>query len=143
MCAQSVTLLMNQISTEKNPYLGGDERARILRSFLFSLALTPLLLLIEPARRIVSLEVTLAAIALGIFLGIGAAIGLTDVNLQVANNVTASIVVLVSICVATIAVWLIVPHQHIGAVLQFSVAFIWAMPITELLYHRLRTSEPS
>jgi len=127
---------MNLTSTGSHPLLGDDERARILRSFLSSLAVTPLLLLIEPARRIVSLEVTLAAIALGIFLGIGAAIGLAAVNLQYANRVTASIVVLVPICVATIAVWLIVPYQHIGAVLQFSVAFIWSMPITELLYYR-------
>ncbi|MDJ1432022.1 hypothetical protein [Halostagnicola sp. A-GB9-2] len=125
---------MNGPSTETHPLLGADERARILRSLLFSVSLTPILLLIEPARRIVSLEATVAAIGLGIFFGIVAAIGLADINLQDANSVTASIVVLVCICVATIVVWLIVPHRHIGTVLQFTVAFIWAMPITELLY---------
>ncbi|QCS41976.1 hypothetical protein [Natrinema versiforme] len=134
---------MNQTSTEKHPLLGADEWARILRSFLFSLALTPTLLLIEPARRIVSLEATLAAITVGLFLGIVAAIGLADINHQDANSVTASIVTLVCICGATIAVWLILPHQHIGTFLQFTVAFIWAMPITELLYHRLLAPEPS
>ncbi|MDG5758384.1 hypothetical protein QA600_03415 [Natronococcus sp. A-GB1] len=99
--------------------------------------------MIEPARRIVSLEATLVAIAVGIFLGIVAAIGLADINLQNANSVTASIVALVCISVATIVVWLIVPHQHIGTFTQFTVAFIWAMPITELLYYRLWAHEPS
>lgn len=60
--------------------LGADEQARILRSFLISLAATPLLLSIESARRIVSLEATLAAIALGMLLGIVAAVGLADVT---------------------------------------------------------------
>ncbi|OVE85112.1 hypothetical protein B2G88_12260 [Natronolimnobius baerhuensis] len=143
MCAQYVTLLMNQASTGSHPLLGADERTRILRSFLLSLALTPVLLMIEPARRIVSLEATLAAITVGISLGIVAAIGLADINLQNANSVTASIVTLVCICGATIAVWLILPHQHIGALLQFTVAFIWAMPITQLLYYRLWAPEPS
>lgn len=134
---------MNQTSTGSHPLLGDDERTRILRSFLFSLALTPLLLMTETSRRIVSLEATLVAIAIGIFLGIVAAIGLADINLQNANSVTASIVALVCIGVVTIVVWLIVPHQYIGTFIQFTVAFIWAMPITELLYYRFWAPEPS
>ncbi|ELY59913.1 hypothetical protein [Natronolimnohabitans innermongolicus] len=97
----------------------------------------------ETSRRIVSLEATLVAIAIGIFLGIVAAIGLADINLQNANSVTASIVALVCIGVVTIVVWLIVPHQYIGTFIQFTVAFIWAMPITELLYYRFWAPEPS
>ncbi len=134
---------MSPTSSSSHFLLGADEQARILRSFLISLAATPFLLFIEPARRIVSLEATLAAIALGMLLGIVAAVGLADVNLQDANSVTASIVALVCICVATIVVWLIVPHRYIGTVLQFTVAFIWAMPVTELLYHRFRAPNTS
>jgi len=142
MCAQSVIFLMNQTSTESHPLLCGDERARILRSFLVSLALTPLLLMIGPAHRIVSLEATLVAIAIGISLGFVAVVGLANINLQNINSVTASIVALVCVGVATIVVWFIVPHQHSGTFIQFTITFIWAMPIIALLYHCLRASEP-
>lgn len=127
---------MSSTTSGTSSHLGTDERERIRRSFLFSLALTPVLLLIAPARRIVSLEATPAAIALGMSLGVVAAVGVADRTLQDVNSVMATLVALSCIGVATIVVWLVVPHQHLGAVIQFTVAFIWAMPVTELLYHR-------
>lgn len=116
------------------------ERARTLRSLLLSLVLTSVLLLIEPVRQIVSLEATLAAIAAGIFLGAVAAVGLDDVTVSERLSDSAqAIAVLVFIGVITIAVWLIVPRQHIGTFIQFTIAFVWALPVTEHLYYRFRT----
>ncbi|MFC6723693.1 hypothetical protein ACFQE1_04705 [Halobium palmae] len=120
---------------------GTDERARTLRSFVLALVGTPWLLLIEPARRVVSLEATLAAIGLGAVLGVVAAIGLADVDYRDVNDVTASVVTLGCIGVATVVVWLLVPHQYLGTVLQFALAFAWAMPVTQLLYNRYRAPE--
>lgn len=134
---------MSPAASSTHPFLGTNKQARILRSLLFSFALTPLLLLNESARRILSLEATLGALAIGMLLGIVAAIGLADIELQNANSATAAIGALVCICVATIIVWLMVPHQYIGTVLQCTIAFIWAMPVTELIYHRLRVSDSS
>lgn len=123
-----------------NPLFGATERARILRSLLLSLVFTSVLLLIAPARRIVSLDATLAAIAAGVFLGAVAAVGLDDVTVsERLSNLAQTIVVVVSVGVITIAVWLIVPRQHIGTFIQFSIAFIWSLPVTELLYYRFKT----
>ena len=138
MCARvrSVTMAVS----DTNSLFGTTERARILRSLLLSLVLTSVLLLIEPARQIVSLNATLAAIAAGIVLGAVAAVGLDDVTVSERLSDSAqTIVVLVSIGVITIAVWLTVPRQHIGTFIQFTIAFIWALPITELLSYRFRT----
>ncbi|MDS0294015.1 hypothetical protein [Halogeometricum luteum] len=134
---------MNQSSSETHLLLGTGERARALRLFGVALIGTPWLLSIDPARRIVSLEATLAAIGLGVALGIVAAVGLVDVDLRDVNDVTASVVALGCICVVTIAVWLLVPQQYIGAVIQFSLAFTWAVPVTQLLYHHYRTPKSS
>lgn len=134
---------MNQTPFDAHSLFGGDERARILRLFLSALMTTPWLLFIESARRIVSWKVTLLTITLGIFLGSLIAVGLADINLEDVNDVTASIVTVVCICVATIALWLIVPHQYIGTILQFSIVFTWTVPVTQLLYHRYRAPESS
>lgn len=133
---------MNQTSTEEHPLLGVDGRARALRLFLIALVGTPGIFFMEPARQIVSLEATIAAIGLGVFLGIIATIGLADVDLRDVNNVTATVITLVWICVATIAVWLIVPRQYLGTMLQFVLAFTWTMPVMQLLYHRYRVPAP-
>ena len=134
---------MNQPSTETDPLLGTGERARTLRMFVLALIGTPWLLFIEPARRIVTLEATLAAIGLGTVLGVVTTVTLADVDLQDANDVTATAVTLVCIGVATIMVWLLVPEQYIGTVVQFAIAFSWAMPVSQLLYNRYRTPESS
>lgn len=67
------------------------------------------------------------------FLGVVAAAGVADVDLREVNDMTAVVVTLVCICVATTVVWLIVPHQYAGTVLQFTLAFMWSMPVTTTL----------
>ncbi|KTG08993.1 hypothetical protein AUR64_14400 [Haloprofundus marisrubri] len=129
---------MNQPSSETHPLYGTNQRARTLRMFLIALVGTPWLLLIEPTRRIASLEATIAAIGLGVVCGIVATVGLADTDLQDVNDVTAVVVTLVCICVATLILWLIVPRQYLGAVLQFVLAFSWAMPVSQLLRHYYR-----
>jgi len=135
--------VVSQPSAETHPLFGTDERARTLRLFMLALIGTPWLLFIEPARRIVSLETTLAAIGLGAGLGVVAAVGLADVNYRDVNDVMASVVALGCIGVATVVVWLLVPHQYIGTVVQFALAFTWAMPVAKLLYNRYRAPESS
>lgn len=143
MLVPSYFHLVNQLSSETHPLLGTDERARTFRLFVIALIGTPWLLSIEPVRQIVSLEATLSAIGLGMVFGIVAAVGLADVDLRDVNGVTASVVTLGCICVVTVAVWLLVPHQYTGAVLQFALAVTWAIPVTQLLYHHYRTPNPS
>ncbi|MWG35070.1 hypothetical protein [Halomarina oriensis] len=117
-----------------------DERARIRRSLLSSFALTPLLFANELTRHVVSVEATAAAVALGVVLGVVAAVGLADVDYSHVDGVVASFVALVFIVVVTVAVWAVVPHRYVGTMMQFAVAFTWAMPATELLHYRHRSS---
>ncbi|WP_348607915.1 hypothetical protein [Halobaculum rarum] len=134
---------MNQTLFETNPLHGADGRARAFRSFVIALVGTPWLLFLEPARRIVSLETTIAAVGLGVIFGIIATVGLANVDLRDVNNVTAVVVTLVCICVATIVLWLSIPQQHLGTMLQFVIAFSWAMPMAQLLFHYYRGPAPS
>ncbi|MFC7029267.1 hypothetical protein ACFQJ5_19405 [Halomicroarcula sp. GCM10025324] len=130
---------MNQSLSETNLLQGSDGRARAIRSFVIALVGTPWLLFLEPARQIVSLEATMGAVGLGMIFGIVATVGLADVDLREDNNVTAVVVTLVCICVATIVLWVIIPQQHLGTMLQFVIAFMWAMPVTQLLFQYYRT----
>lgn len=132
---------MSQTAPTSRFALNADEWERIRQLFLSAFIGSPWLLFIEPARRIVSLEATVAAIVLGVLLGIVAAVGLADVDLRNINDVTASIVTLACILAGTIVVWLIVPHQYIGTVIQFALAFTWTVPVTQLLYYRYRVPE--
>lgn len=116
------------------------ERARIRRSLLSSLALTPLLFSNELTRHVVSVEATVTAVTLGVVLGVVAAVGLQDVDYGHVDGVVASLVTLAAIAVVTVAVVLVVPHQYIGTMMQFAVAFMWAMPAAELLHYRHRSS---
>lgn len=134
---------MNQTLFETSPWHGADGRARAFRSFVIALVGTPWLLLLEPARRIVSLETTIAAVGLGVIFGIIATVGLANVDLRDVNNVTAAVVTLVCICVATVVLWLIIPQQHFGTMLQFVIAFSWAMPVAQLLFHYYWEPAPS
>lgn len=135
--------LVNLPSSGAHPLLGTDGQARTLRLFFTALIGTPWLLFIEPTRQIVSPEATIAAVGLGMVLGVVAAVGLADVDPREVNDVTAVIITLVCICVATVVVWLIVPHQHLGTMLQFTLAFMWTMPVISLLYHRYRAPATS
>lgn len=134
---------MNLPSSGAHPLLGTDGRARTLRLFLTALIGTPWLLFIESTRQIVSPEATIAAVGLGMFLGVVAAVGLADVDFREVNDVTAVIITLVCVCVATVVVWLIVPHQYLGTMLQFTLAFMWTMPVISLVYHRYRAPATS
>ena len=114
------------------------ERARAFRSLLVSLALTPVLLAIPAARQIVSLDATLAAIVVGVFLGAVAAIGFDDGTVgEGLSDFAQTIVLVVFIGVMTAAVWLLVPSEHIGTFIHFTIAFVWALPLTQLIYTRL------
>lgn len=134
---------MNQTLFETNPLHGADGRARAFRSFVIALVGTPWLLFLEPARRIISLETTIAAVGLGVIFGVIATVVLADVDLRDVNNVTAVVVTLVCICMATIVLWLVIPQQHLGTMLQFVIAFSWAMPVAQLLFHYYREPAPS
>lgn len=132
---------VNKSSSPPKPASSGDERARIRQSFLLALVITPNLFVVESARRIVSPEATLLAVALGVTSGFGAAIGLADVDLGAVGSVTASVVALACIGLTTVAVWLVVPSPYLGTVIQFAVAFTWTMALTNVRYHRKRTHE--
>jgi hypothetical protein len=134
---------MNQTLFETNSLHGADGRARAFRSFVIALVGTPWLLFLEPARRIVSLETTIAAVGLGVLFGIVATVGLADVDLRDINNMTTTVITLLCIGVATIVLWLSIPHQHLGTMLQFVIAFSWTMPVAQLLFHYYRTPTPS
>jgi len=131
---------MDLPSSEAHRLVGTDRRARTLRLFFTALVGSPWILLFEPTRQIVSPEATIVAVGLGMFLGVVAAVGLADVDLRAVNDVAAVIFTLVSICAATVVVWLMVPHQHLGTVLQFTLAFIWTVPAVSLIHHRYRAS---
>lgn len=134
---------MNLPSSGAHPLLGTDGQARTLRLFLTALIGTPWLLFIEPTRQIVSSEATIAAVGLGMFLGVVVAVGLADVDFREVNDVTAVIITLVCVCVATVVVWLIVPHQYLGTMLQFTLAVMWTMPVISLVYYRYRAPATS
>lgn len=135
--------LVNQTLFETNPLHGADGRARAFRSFVIALVGTPWLLFLEPARRIVSLEITIAAVGLGVIFGIVTTVGLADVDLGDVNNMTATVITLLCIGVATIVLWLIIPQQHLGTMLQFVIAFSWAMPVAQLLFQYYKTPTPN
>jgi hypothetical protein len=134
---------MNQALFKTNPLHGADGRARAFWSFVIALVGTPWLLFVEPARRIVSLETTIAAVGSGVIFGVIATVVLADVDLRDVTNVTAVVVTLVCICMATIVLWLVIPQQHLGTMLQFVIAFSWAMPVAQLLFHYYREPAPS
>jgi hypothetical protein len=102
---------------------------------------TPWLLFLEPTRRIVSLELTLLAVASGVAVGSVVALAAADAEWPVVSAPAGTLLVLGSILVLAVAVWLVLPSRLLGTFVQFTLAFTWTVPGVGLLVHRSRRAE--
>ncbi|MCW8172292.1 hypothetical protein D8S78_05845 [Natrialba swarupiae] len=116
---------MNQSSTEIDVVRGTDDQSTALRGLLIAIALTPMLLLPEPARVVVSLEVTLGAVIVGTVVGAVVSVALDPVEIQPRSDAAAVVATLVAIAVTTVFLWLVIPAEYMGTFVQFVVAFLW------------------
>lgn len=128
---------MSKPSTEPGWLHRDDERSRTLRLLFVAIIGSPWLLLLDPAREVTHPAVTAAAVVLGGLCGIGAILGLADVDDSELDDTIAVVGTLAAITVGTVVVWVVVPSSYLGAVVQFAVAFTWAAVTTQILRYRI------
>ncbi|MEY7851194.1 hypothetical protein AB7C87_18565 [Natrarchaeobius sp. A-rgal3] len=129
---------MNQSSTGIDVVGATDDQSSALRELVVAIALTPLLLLPEPARAVVSLEATLAAVVVGVVVGVIVSVALDPVEIRPQSDAVAAVGTLVAIVVATAFLWLVLPVEHTGTFIQFVIAFLWGSSLTSVTRHVVR-----
>ena len=122
---------MTELPSKSTP-VDTEQRSNSLRAFLFTLALTPLLLLPEPVREIVSVEATVAAVTLGVLAGIAMSVVLDRYQFESRNDVRTTIVALVSTGIATIVLWILLPTALFQIVPHFGLAFTWSLSVVSV-----------
>lgn len=122
---------MAELSSKSAP-VDTEQRSNSLRAFLFTLVLTPFLLLPEPVREIVSVEATVAAVSVGVLAGIAMSVVLGRYQFDSQNDVRTTIVALVSTGVATIVLWLLLPTALFQTVPHFGLAFTWSFSLVSV-----------
>jgi phage shock protein PspC (stress-responsive transcriptional regulator) len=105
------------------------EQKRSLRSLLLTFVMTPLLLIPEPIRNIVSMDATIAAVTIGVIAGVVVSFALDRLQIRVQNDVRTTIAAFVSTGVAMILCWIVIPTELLQTVPHFSLAFIWSFSI--------------
>ncbi|MFP8951513.1 hypothetical protein ACLI4Z_00885 [Natrialbaceae archaeon A-arb3/5] len=126
---------MNAVPASSSPSPDAEKRARAIRGVAFAAALTPMLLLTVFTRDVVSVPLTLAAVSGGFLTGVVVSLGLRDVHYEGHSTVVTTIVALVSICVATVLLWLLLPDEHISTFIYATIAFIWGQSLTDVALH--------
>ncbi|WP_137290990.1 hypothetical protein [Natronorubrum halophilum] len=117
-------------------YHGTNERAIAIRGLLFTIVLTPVLLLPTPAREIVSSEAIAVAVGCGAVTGIVLSVCLEGVRIDAdRSDVTVAIATLVSTGVATVLVWILLPREHLSTFTQFAIVFSWSFSLTSATRH--------
>lgn len=112
-----------------------DAPERALRTLLYAAIITPILLMTEGSRTVVSPAATAGGIALGA--AAGTATGLLTGRLDADRLSTAvrTSLALGGVVAAGAVVWVVVPYEHVPTFAQFAVAFVWATAIAACLRH--------
>ena len=116
---------MTELPSKSTP-VDTEQRSNSFRAFLFTLVLTPFLLLPEPVREIVSVEATVAAVSVGVLAGIAMSVALGRFQFESQNDVRTTMVALVSIGIVTILLWILLPMELLQIVPHFGLAFTWS-----------------
>ncbi|WP_254524060.1 hypothetical protein [Natrinema caseinilyticum] len=129
---------MDDWSTTDSSARDSSERPENVRRFLYAFALSHLLFLTDLERDIVSIEVTVAAVGIGLLVGTAMAYTLADVHVGRDSPLVTSIATLVGIGVATVLLWVLLPREHISTVSTFTTAFILGAALTSAIRHHTR-----
>lgn len=109
-----------------------DRRSRSLRALLLASVMTPLLVLPEPVRTIVSVEATVLAIASGVIAGAVLGVAAGRIELGTGNDARTTLVALASSVSLTVALWILLPADLFQTAPQFGLAVLWSFAIVSV-----------
>ena len=124
----------------RNTDSAAEQRSNARNTLLLAAVMTPILLLPEPVRRVVSVEATLFAVGSGVLTGCLVSIASDYYRLDGKTDVRTTIGGLVVSAVGTALVWVLVPSDLVPTTLQFALAFSWSLALTAVARHVLRPS---
>lgn len=123
---------MSELAPQSTPSVDAERRSRSLRALGIALVLTPLLVIAEPIRTIVSVEATAIAAGIGVVAGVALLLTLDHLEVRSRNDVRTAVVALVASVGVTGTLRLVLPRELFQTAPQFALAVLWSFALASV-----------